>query len=157
MMPSTLRSSGRELRHGGSCVPSNDITEAVRGADIIVTATPARQALITVAMVGSGVHITAMGSDGEGKRELEPALMLAADRVVVDDRSQSRSLGELQGVASEEEGGPEAVPLGDVVAGRRVGRTRDDELTICDLTGTGVQDTVIARWVWQRSSSARAR
>lgn len=129
----------------------HDVAGAVRGADIIVTTTPAREPLITVAMLSSGVHITAVGSDGEGKRELEHNVILAADLVVVDEPNQSRTLGELQGVALPAEGGPEAVPIGDVVAGRRVGRSDDDQVTICDLTGTGVQDTVIARWVWNRS------
>jgi ornithine cyclodeaminase len=82
--------------------------------------------------------------------------MLAADHVVVDEPGQSRTIGELQGVAPPDLGGPEAVPLGDVVAGRRGGRRNDDDVTVCDLTGTGVQDTVIARWVWDRTSQGNA-
>src|SRR5690606_34461768 len=122
---------------------------------VVVTATPAREPLITVEMLNSGVHVTAMGSDGAGKRELEHNVMLAADVVVADDPEQSRSIGELQGIALPAEGGPDAVPLGDIVAGRRMGRANDDQVTICDLTGTGVQDTVIARWVWNRSTTWR--
>jgi ornithine cyclodeaminase len=130
----------------------DDVAQTVGGADVIVTTTPAREPLLTVEMLTSGVHVTAMGSDGVGKRELDPAVMLAADRVVVDEPGQSRTIGELQGVALPDVGGPEAAPLGDIVAGRRGGRRSDDDVTVCDLTGTGVQDTVIARWVWHRSS-----
>src|SRR5690606_21152665 len=131
----------------------HDVAEALRDADIVVTTTPSREPLITVAMLRSGMHITAMGSDGEGKRELDHDVMLAADQVVVDEPDQSRTIGELQDLAAPEEGGPRPVPLGDVVAGRRVGRRNDDDVTVCDLTGTGVQDTVIARWVWSRATS----
>lgn len=130
----------------------SDVGAAVERADVIVTTTPSREPLMTVEMLRSGVHVTAIGSDGEGKRELHPAVMLAADHVVVDEPNQSRAIGELQGVASPDVGGPEAVPLGDLVAGRRAGRRNDDDVTVCDLTGTGVQDTVIARWVWRRAS-----
>ena len=140
---------------GLQIIAHDDVAGAVEGADVVITATPAREPLITVEMLNSGVHVTAMGSDGAGKRELEHNVMLAADVVVVDDPKQSRSIGELQGIALPAEGGPDAVPLGDVLAGRRQGRANDDQVTICDLTGTGVQDTVIARWVWNRSTTWR--
>lgn len=127
-----------------------DIAGAVEAADVVVTTTPSREPLLTVEMLHGGMHITALGSDGAGKRELDRAVMLAADRVVVDEPTQSRAIGELQGVAPPAEGGPRAVALGDVVAGREVGRGSAEEVTVCDLTGTGVQDTVIARWLWGR-------
>lgn len=121
------------------------VEEAVDGADVIVTTTPAREPILPARLVRAGTHVTAMGSDGPGKRELDPGLVTGADRLVVDEPSQSRVLGELQGVPAG--AGPDPVPLGDVVAGRATGRTSPRDVTVCDLTGTGVQDTAIARWL----------
>lgn len=121
------------------------VEEAVDGADVIVTTTPAREPILPAGLVRAGTHVTAMGSDGAGKRELDPAWVARADRLVVDDPDQSRALGELQGVPPG--AGPAPVALGDVLAGRAPGRTSDRDVTVCDLTGTGVQDTAIARWV----------
>lgn len=124
---------------------STSVEQAVDGADVIVTTTPARDPILPARLVRAGTHVTAMGSDGAGKRELDPALVVGADRLVVDDPEQSRTLGELQGVPAG--AGPDPVPLGDVVAGRATGRSSERDVTVCDLTGTGVQDTAIARWL----------
>lgn len=126
-------------------VASPSVEEAVDGADLVVTTTPAREPVLRAELVLAGTHVTAMGSDGPGKRELDPALVAAADRLIVDDPDQSRALGELQGVPPD--AGPTPVTLGDVLAGRAPGRTSESDVTVCDLTGTGVQDTAIARWL----------
>ena len=134
---------GAELRlpvRASSCVK-----EAVDGADVVVTTTPAREPLLSAELVRAGTHVTAMGSDGPGKRELDPALVAGADRVIVDDPDQSRTLGELQGFPTGT--GPAPVALGDVLAGRAPGRVSQHDVTVCDLTGTGVQDSAIARWL----------
>src|SRR5690606_6867308 len=92
-----------------------------------------------------GLHITAMGSDQEGKNEIEPAALAAAGLYVADRVSQCEILGELR--AARAAGHLlEAVPpeLGEIVAGTRPGRRAADDITICDLTGTGAQDTAIA-------------
>jgi ornithine cyclodeaminase/alanine dehydrogenase-like protein (mu-crystallin family) len=87
-----------------------------------------------------------MGSDLAGKQELHPAVLGRADRVVCDRKSQCFSMGELQhglagGVLSEESTIDE---LGAITSGKVAGRGSAEEISVCDLTGTGVQDTAIA-------------
>jgi len=126
-------------------------------ADIIVTTTPAEQPILKADWIGPGQHITAMGSDAEHKNEIEPAL-LTRSIYVADSLQQTRRLGELHhairlGLIPAEQPFPE---LGQVVAGQIRGRDSDDEITLCDLTGTGVQDTAIATLARQRSDMAGA-
>ena len=96
------------------------------------------------------MHVTAVGSDSPGKQELEAACLARADIVVVDRLSQCARFGELShalaaGLLREADVRGQ---LGELVAGRKPGRTRDDEMTICDLTGVGFQDTAIAALAW---------
>jgi ornithine cyclodeaminase len=118
----------------------------VRACDVLVTTTPARQPHVKADWLHPGLHITAMGSDAPYKNELEPAVLVQADLFVCDRRSQSAALGELHH-AIEAGVVPADWPvaeLGDIVTGRHAGRLRDDDVTVCDLTGTGAQDTAIA-------------
>ncbi len=125
-----------------------EAAEAVRPADIVVTTTPAAEPILRAEWLRPGQHVTAMGSDQEHKNELEPACIELADVYVADRLAQTRLLGELRsavkaGVAAPDEEFPE---LGAVAIGSATGRTSDDQITICDLTGTGVQDTMIATY-----------
>jgi ornithine cyclodeaminase len=103
-----------------------------------------------------GLHVTAVGSDTPGKQELDAACLARADIVVVDRLSQCARFGELShalaaGLMREEDVRGQ---LGEVVAGRKPGRTRDDEITVCDLTGVGFQDTAIAALAWKEKATA---
>jgi ornithine cyclodeaminase len=118
----------------------------LREADVVVTTTPARLPLIEAGWLRPGQHITAMGSDAPDKNELHPEVLLKADRFVCDRTSQSAKLGEMRAAIDAglfaEDFRPDE--LGEICAGAKPGRRSDDEITICDLTGTGVQDTAIA-------------
>ena len=103
-----------------------------------------------------GLHITAMGSDAEHKNEISPQALVQVDRYVADRLSQTRILGELHhalaaGVVGDESGFAE---LGQVLAGQRPGRTHANQVTLCDLTGTGAQDTAMANLAFERARSA---
>ena len=105
----------------------------------------------------SGQHITAMGSDSEHKNEIDPAVFERAI-YVADSLKQTRRLGELHhaiaaGVAAAEQAFPE---LGAVIAGTSPGRTSPSDITLADLTGTGVQDTAIATLARDRANAAKA-
>lgn len=118
----------------------------VREAEIVVTTTAAREPLVMASWLHPGLHITAMGSDAPGKQELDPEVLGRADRLVVDRKSQCERLGELRsalaaGTLRAEQPIDE---LGEIVAGLKPGRRSADEITVCDLTGTGAQDTAIA-------------
>ncbi len=129
---------------------------AVRESDLVVTTTPATQPIVQAGWLHPGLHVTAMGSDAEHKQELEPAVLRRADVLVSDRRSQGLTIGELRsaheaGVDVSEE---RVAELGEVLAGARPGRTAEDQITVCDLTGTGVQDTAIARLAAARAATS---
>ncbi len=135
---------------------ADSIAEVVRESDVVITTTPAREPLVMAADVHAGMHITAMGSDGPGKQELDPQVLARADLVVCDRRSQCERLGELQhcAAAGVDTGKMRIVELGDVIVGHAPGRTSAEQFTVCDLTGVGVQDTAIASLAYRK---ARAR
>jgi ectoine utilization protein EutC len=120
--------------------------EVVRRSQVVVTTTPAKAPLIRAAWLHPGLHITAMGSDAPDKNELEPAIFAGAVRFVCDRRSQSLALGEMRSAVACGVWGPDhpADELGEICARLKPGRRAESEITICDLTGTGVQDTAIA-------------
>ncbi|MEX0834403.1 MAG: ornithine cyclodeaminase family protein [Actinomycetota bacterium] len=118
--------------------------EAVEGADIVITCTASRDPLVEAGWLSPGVHLTALGSDGPGKRELDPAVLDLADLLVVDSRQQSVERGELQHAPDPDAAAKRASELGEIVAGLRPGRTSDTHISVCDLTGIGVQDVAAA-------------
>ena len=131
---------------------------AVDGADIVVTTTPSETPILRAAWLQPGQHVTAMGSDAEHKNEIEPAVITGAGLYVADSLKQTRRLGELHhaieaGLVTADSDFPE---LGAVIAGRRQGRTSPDQITVADLTGTGIQDTAIATLAYARARAADA-
>ncbi len=81
---------GIDVRH------TVDREEVVRGSDIVVTVTPSKKALVMESWIEEGMHINAIGADGPGKQELDPAIMKRADKVVVDSLNQSKNIGEME-------------------------------------------------------------
>jgi len=133
-----------------------DAGAAVSGADVIVTTTPATSPVLEAAWLRPGQHVTAMGSDQEHKNEIDPACFSKADLYVPDRLSQTRTLGELRSAiaAGQIPAETDFAELGAIVSGAVPGRTAPDQITIADLTGTGVQDTAIATHARQRASHA---
>lgn len=122
---------------------------AAADAQLLVMTTSARSPILHARDLHPGLHVTAVGSDAPGKRELHPDAILSADLYVADRFDQCRRLGELQGVEFAADGRTRIAELGGVVVGRSTGRENDDEITIADLTGLGVQDTAIASFAWE--------
>jgi len=127
--------------------------QVVRESDVVVTTTPSREPLLKVDWLHPGLHITAMGSDGEGKQELFPRVFERADLIACDRKSQCFRLGELQHALAEGVVSIESpiVELGELTLGRHPGRESNDQITVCDLTGVGVQDTSIARLAFEKA------
>jgi ornithine cyclodeaminase len=121
-------------------------------ADVVVTATPARAPLVVADWLHPGLHVTAIGADAPGKNELHPAVLERADLVVCDSRAQCARLGELHH-ALDHGIDPPTVELGEITGGTKPGRTQPDQITICDLTGTGVQDTAIALLAYRKATA----
>ncbi len=124
-----------------------DVTDAealVRNAQLVVTSTPSRVPLVRAEWLHLGLHITAMGADQAGKNEIDPAALAAADLYVCDRVSQCAVSGELEAARAAGLMADTPPELGEVITGAHPGRTAQDQITICDLTGTGAQDTAIA-------------
>lgn len=135
-----------------------DPEAAVAGADIIVTTTPSATPILKAEWLQPGQHVTAMGSDAEHKNELDPALIGTAGLYVADSLTQTRRLGELHhaieaGLVPRD---ADFTELGQVVAGQKAGRSDAGQITVADLTGTGIQDTAIASLAHDRAVAAGA-
>jgi ectoine utilization protein EutC len=119
---------------------------AVRNADMVVTATPSRAPLVRADWLSPGAHVTALGSDGPDKQELDADVLARADAVVADRLEQCMQAGEIhhaiaEGVLSLDDIVGE---LGDVIIGKVKARLSPEDITVCDLTGVGVQDAAVA-------------
>ncbi len=129
-----------------------DLRVGTRSSDVIVTCTPSKQAFLGRDDVRPGAFIAAVGADNEEKNEISAALM-AASTIVADSTEQCLKIGDLHhaiaaGLASAESVHAE---LGQILAGLRPGRTREDEVFIFDSTGTALQDVAAAALVYERA------
>jgi ectoine utilization protein EutC len=138
---------------GIAVAPAPDAESLVRRSQVVVTTTPARQPVLQAAWLHPGLHITAMGADTEHKQELDPAIFKQAGLIACDERSQCFRLGELHHALQAgilEQDAP-VVELGELASGQKPGRRDEQAITVCDLTGVGVQDTAIALLALQRA------
>lgn len=125
------------LRH------ASDADAAVSDSDVVITATPGAGPLFSADAVRPGTHITSVGADTRGKRELPEGLPARA-RVCVDDAEQSRQIGELQWAPDTA-----CVEIGAVLDGAAQGRAADAEITLFDMTGIALQDLTVARMLYR--------
>ncbi len=137
---------------GLNILVEKEIEEAVKGVDILVTTTPVTQPIVKNDWIGEGVHINAIGADAPSKEELDPMILRRA-KIVVDDLEQACHSGEInvplsKGIISKANIYAE---LGEIVAGKKVGRVGDDEVTIFDSTGLAIQDLATAAIVYKKS------
>ncbi len=119
--------------------------EAVEGRDILITATPSYRFIVKAEWVKPGLHMNAIGADTKGKQELEPSILPKA-KIVVDNLLQSKTIGECQhaislGLINESMIHAE---LGEIVIGKKPGRTSPEEITLFDATGVAFQDLIAA-------------
>jgi alanine dehydrogenase len=144
------RASAFSARFGAEV--ADDLAEAARASDIIVTCTTATKYFITREMVRPGAFIAAVGADNENKQEIDPAL-LAKAKVVTDLTEQAARIGDLHHAIEADVMSAADVhaELGEVVAGRKPGRTRPDEVIVFDSTGTGLQDVAAAIAVYEEA------
>ena len=143
------------LPEGATFHMARSVEEAVLGADVVITCTASREPLVQDEWLSPGMHITAVGSDGPGKQELDPRILERCDVLAVDSRLQCAERGELQHSRSLL-GTGKVVELGEITSGETPGRTGDSQLTVCDLTGVGVQDVAAASLVLKRATEAGA-
>lgn len=133
----------RELNLASEVLP---IEQAVNEADIVVTATASRQALVMQEWVRPGTHISAMGADAKGKQELDIGLIQRAT-CFADVPAQSVSIGEYQSAIRSGVLLAERIrPLGAVLCDAVAGRDSDEEITLFDSSGMALQDLAIGEF-----------
>lgn len=117
-------------------------------SDIVIATTPSRLPLVHA--VSPGTHINAIGADAPGKQEIHPHILKDA-KIVVDDWTQAAHSGEINVPLSQKQITKRNVYalLGDIVAGKKRGRTSAGEITLFDATGLAIQDMACADVVYK--------
>lgn len=129
--------------------------EVASSCNLIVTATPAKKALLTAEQIRPGTHITAMGSDTPEKNELAPDILKRADIVVADSLDQSQARGEIyQARLAAAITDERIMELGNVIADESLARSSDEQITVADLTGVAIQDIQICKIVSRALASS---
>jgi alanine dehydrogenase len=120
--------------------------------DILVTTTPSRRPVVQDKWIRAGTHINAIGADARGKQELESSLTKRA-KVVVDDLTQAVHSGEVNVPISEGVLAPQDIyaQIGEILTGKKPGRVSDEEITIFDSTGLGIQDVAAGNAVYKKA------
>jgi len=143
---------------GVEVVKASGVEEVVRESEALTTSTPSHEPFVRGEWMHAGLHLTAMGADAEHKQELSPEVLGRADLLVCDRRSQCERLGELHHAleAGSVTRATEVHELGELTAGQHPGRTEEEQITVADLTGVGVQDTAISLLACTKASEAGA-
>ncbi|MFQ5623624.1 MAG: iminosuccinate reductase BhcD [Paracoccaceae bacterium] len=114
-------------------------------ADVIITITSSFEPILKAGWITPGTHLACMGTDTRGKQEVEADVLVRAS-VFTDEVAQSTSLGEAQHATAEGLIAPEDItPIGEVINGTHHGRVSDDQITLFDGTGVGLQDLAVAQ------------
>ena len=133
-------------------ISAASVREAVEGTDIVVTTTPSLEPLVMNDMVSAGMHINCIGADAVGKEEIEPQILIRA-KIVVDDWAQASHSGEINVPMRHKLITKENIwaEIGEIVAGLKPGRQRQDEITVFTSTGLAVQDAVTAKTAYLKA------
>ena len=128
-------------------------SQAIEGSEVLITTTASTDPLVREDWVFKGTHITAMGSDDPDKCEVMGQVLAKADKVVADRLSQCLVIGEIHhavagGFITKDDVYAE---LGEILAGTKPGRQSEDEITVADLTGVGIQDAAVADYVMEEA------
>lgn len=137
---------------GVEVIKAKSLESLVAQSNFVVTTTTSYEPFLKAEWLHPGLHITCMGADRENKQEVYPEVFKRVHRIVCDRKSQCFELGDLHhaldaGIISPED---EVYELGELTSGQKPGRQSDAEITICDLTGVGIQDTTIAHFAYCR-------
>ncbi len=132
------------------------IEEAVRGADIIVTATSSREPVVRREWVANGAHINAVGSSVASARELDAATVAAAALFVDRRESTVNESGDyLMALREGAIAGPGHIraELGEILTGQASGRTSRDEITLFKSLGLAIEDLAAAQFLFETARS----
>ena len=132
--------------------------EAVRGADLIVTATSSLEPVISKDWISPGAHVNAIGTHSPNSREVDSATMAAA-RIFVDRRESAlNEAGDYLLAAKEGVVTPESIiaDIGELLTGAKSGRTSDDEITLFKSLGLAIEDVASADYLYRKALSDNA-
>ncbi len=138
--------------------PVETAEAAIRGADLIVTATTAREPIVKREWISAGAHLNVVGSSIPTTREVDGATMAAASLFVDRRESTLHEAGDYLFAAQEGAIGPEHIKaeLGELVLGTKVGRVARDEITLFKSLGLAVEDLAAAQWVYKQAVAQKA-
>jgi ornithine cyclodeaminase len=140
-------------RHGIAVQPVARAVDTVEGADVICTTTSSREPVLLGDWIAPGAHINAVGSSVRTTRELD-ANAIARSRLFVDRRESTLNeagdflLARAEGAVSDDHIIGE---IGDILAGRRAGRQLQEEITVFESLGLGIEDVAAAHYVYERA------
>jgi len=171
---SEVRIWGRDSKKAGACAGhlakspgiracnfavTESVQEAVEEADLVITVTASRKPLVRARWLKPGVTVIAVGSDAPDKQELDVDVLGRADKIVADSIAQCLRLGEIRHAVEQRAMTKEKIyaELGEITAGLKPGRTSEDEIIVCDLTGVGVQDVAAGSLVLERAKAERGQ
>ena len=137
-------------RKGFTVSIKTNAKEVCRGCNLIITTTASKDHIIFKDDLQPGTHITAVGADAIGKRELGEGVLGMANTVVADSVVQCVERCEISHALSAREIKTKQIcELGHILSGKSVGRKNSEDITIADLTGVAVQDVQIATAVFE--------
>ena len=143
-------------RYGFPIEPIESVEAAVRGADLIVTATTSERAILKRDWISAGAHLNVVGSSIPTTREVDTATMAAATLFVDRRESTLNEGGDYLFAMREGAIGPDHIraELGEVLLGSAPGRTSRDEITLFKSLGLAVEDLASASHVYRRAQES---
>jgi ornithine cyclodeaminase len=134
------------------------VEAALRGADLIVTATNSAEALVRREWVSAGAHLNAVGSCTPNTRELDAATVAASSLFVDSIESAVNEAGDYLRAVLDGAVGPGHIraELGEVLRGTKPGRTSTDEITLFKSLGLAVEDLSAAQYLYDKSKETGA-
>jgi ornithine cyclodeaminase len=134
------------------------VRETLQGADLIVTATNAKEPVVRREWISPGVHLNVVGSSSAKSREVDTATMAAAALFVDRRESTLNEAGDYLFAASEGAIGPDHIraELGEILTGAKPGRTSPDEITLFKSLGLAVEDLASAAYLYIKAKELNA-
>lgn len=135
-----------KINYEAEIIAAKNLESAVRNSQIIITITPSRTPFIKNEWIMDGAHLSTIGADMSGKQEIEPEIFSRA-LIYTDDIQHSSEVGEMELALKEKIITPADIDgeIGELISGKKIGRTSPDEVTIYDATGLALLDIATAK------------
>ena len=133
--------------------PASSAQEAVRSADVVITATTSRQPVLFGEWLQPGTHVNAIGANTPNRREMDEVTLARASLIAVDsiEQAQEEAADLIQGLAKLGRGWESVVEMSSVVSDDQPGRRSPDEITIFKSAGIALWDVAVAAYVYQQA------